>query len=257
LLPHKKRKNLLDISGGSVVAFDVGLGVNIMDNGFILEIYGNVNAINTMNEKKDKVEKSIVLGMGHFTYNNIEGTFLGHANVKVDGSPVICADGDMDLSVTKNSFGFSVGTRDNPLKLDVLCRNKPILFGWFALSDENLDMGAYIDIDEKLETGWIGIKCAEIKPWMQFKFYSGFTTIIDWNPFRVAEAELWLDLYAGVGVKYNFCVNSGNLTIAEVGLGGALKYVAEPESLISGRLYGKVTVLTVGFDLEFSTTVKL
>jgi hypothetical protein len=132
-----------------------------------------------------------------------------------------------------------------------------MLFGWFALSDEKLDMGAHIDINEKLQTGWLGGGCAKVKPWMQFKFYSGFTTLLYWSPCKIAEASIWLDVYAGVGVEYDFCIKSGDLTIAAVGLGGALKYVSEPASVISGRLYGKVTVLSVGFGVDFNAKVNL
>jgi hypothetical protein len=104
---------------------------------------------------------------------------------------------------------------------------------------------------------WIGGGCAKVKPWTRFTFYSGFTTLVYWDPFRIAEASIWLDMYAGVGVKYDFCLKSGNLTIAEVGLGGQLKYVSDPRSVISGTMYGKVRVLGVGFDVDFSAKVEL
>jgi hypothetical protein len=78
-----------------------------------------------------------------------------------------------------------------------------------------------------------------------------------WDPFKIAEASIWLDVYAGVGVDYKTWIKDGRLTIAAVGLGGALKYVAEPESIISGKLYGKVTVLGVGFGVDFGASLQL
>jgi hypothetical protein len=141
--------------------------------------------------------------------------------------------------------------------LDVLCRNKPQLAGWFALSNKYLDMGAYVDIDINLETGWIGGGCAQIKPWVRFMFKSGFSTLVCWDPFKIAEASIWLDMYAGVGVKYDFCLTSGNFIIADVGLGGMLKYVADPASVISGNMHGSVHVLGIGFGVDFSASVEL
>jgi hypothetical protein len=88
-------------------------------------------------------------------------------------------------------------------------------------------------------------------------FKSGFTTLVYWNPLKIAEASIWLDMYAGVGVKYDFCVKSGNFIIADVGMGGSFKYVADPESVISGTLSGKVTVLSVGFGVDFNASLKL
>jgi hypothetical protein len=243
-------------SGGKVVFFDVGLGANIMDRGFMLEIYGKVDALNELS-KDGGLQKSIVSGTGYFTYNSIDETFLGHSTIKVNMTPVMCSSGDMDLAVTKSSFSFSIGTREQPITLDVLCRNKPLLAGWFALSDQSLDMGAYIDIDINLSTGWIGGGCAKIKPWARFMFNSGFTTLIYWNPLKIAEASLWLDMYAGVGIEYDFCLTSGNFRIAEVAFGGSLKYVADPSSVISGTLKGRVTVLNVGFGVNFNTEINL
>ena len=161
------------------------------------------------------------------------------------------------MAITKNSFAFALGTREQPIMLDVLCRGKPQLAGWFALSNQSLDMGAFIDVNLNLETGWIGGSALKIKPWARFKFYSGFTTLVYWSPLKIAEASVWLDVYAGVGVDYKTLMTDGSFTIAAVGLGGSLRYVADPESIISGTLHGKVTVLGVGFGVDFATSLKL
>jgi hypothetical protein len=88
-------------------------------------------------------------------------------------------------------------------------------------------------------------------------FKSGFSTLVHWDPFKIAEVSIWLDMYAGVGVKYDFCLTSGNFIIADVGLGGMLKYVADPSSVISGNMHGSVHVLGIGFGVDFSASVEL
>ena len=245
-----------DAGGGKVAFFEVGMGAGIMDKGFVLEIYGKVDALNEL-DKDGALQKSIINGTGYFTYNSIDETFLGHSTIKANMSPMICCSGDMDLAITKNSFSFAIGTREQPVLFDVLCRGKPQLAGWFALSNQSLDMGAFIDVDLTLETGWIGGTCAKIKPWARFKFYSGFTTLVYWSPLKIAEASVWLDMYAGVGVKYDFCAKSGNFTIADVGMGGHLRYVADPSSELSGNMHGSVHVLGVGFGVNFDVKVNL
>jgi hypothetical protein len=252
--------SFLDRSGGRVAFFDVGLGATVMDKGFILEIYGKVDAANIMREDREgnlALQKSLITGTGNFTLNTIDGTFLGRSTVKTNTDPLICSGGSLDVAITKKDFLLALGTREQPLKLDVLCRGKPQLAGWFALSDQSLDMGAYVDVDLNLSSGWIGGSGLKIRPWARFKFYSGFTTLVYWDPFKISEASIWLDLYAGVGVDYQALLSSGSLTIASVGLGGALRYVADPESIVSGKLYGKVTVLGVGFGVDFNASVKL
>ena len=245
-----------DAGGGKAAFFEVGMGANIMDKGFVLETYGKVDALNELDED-GKLQKSIINGTGYFTYNSIDETFLGHSTIKANMSPLICCSGDMDMAITKNSFAFAIGTREQPVLFDVLCRGKPQLAGWFALSNQSLDMGAFIDVDLNLETGWIGGRCVRIKPWMRFKFYSGFTTLVYWSPLKIAEASVWLDMYAGVGVKYDFCARSGNFVIADVGMGGRLKYVADSGSELSGNMHGSVHVLGVGFGVNFDVKVNL
>ena len=163
----------------------------------------------------------------------------------------------MDLAITKNSFAFAIGTREQPVLFDVLCRGKPQLAGWFALSNQSLDMGAFIDVNLNLETGWIGGSALKIKPWARFKFYSGFTTLVYWSPLKIAEASVWLDVYAGVGVDYKTLMTDGSFTIAAVGLGGSLRYVADPSSELSGNMHGSVHVLSVGFGVNFDVKVNL
>jgi hypothetical protein len=245
-----------DAGGGKIVFFDVGMGASIMDKGFMLEIYGKVDAANKVSDAGE-LQKSLITGTGRFTYNSIDGAFLGRSSVKTNTDPLICCSGDMDLAITRDNFAFSLGTREQPVMLDVLCRSKPQLAGWFALSDQRLDMGAFVDIDVTLETGWIGGRCVRIKPWLRFMFKSGFTTLVYWDPFKIAEAGIWLDMYAGVGVQYDFCLKSGNFIIADVGMGGLLRYVADPSSELSGNMHGSVHVLGVGFNVNFDVKVNL
>jgi hypothetical protein len=40
-------------------------------------------------------------------------------------------------------------------------------------------------------------------------------------------------------------------------MGGALKYVSDPKSVISGRMSGNVTVLGIGFGVDFDAKVEL
>jgi hypothetical protein len=252
--------SFFDVSGGKVAFFDIGLGATIMDRGFILEMYGKVDAANIMKENDKgelKLQKSLISGSGLYTINSIDGTFIGHSNVHTNTQPLICCGGDFDIAITRNGFNFALGTRQQPIMLDVLCRNRPQLAGWFALSNIGLDMGAFIDIDINLETGWIGGGCTKIKPWMRFMFKSGFSAEVFWDPFKIAEASVWFDVYAGVGIKYYFCLKSGNFIIADVGLGGYLKYAADPESILSGNLHGGVHVLGVGFIVSMYAEVKL
>ncbi|MDR1227123.1 MAG: hypothetical protein LBK47_09545 [Prevotellaceae bacterium] len=56
-----------DQTGGKAAFFEVGLGVNVLDRGFILEIYGKVDAANLMSKDKDgnlTLKKSLIAGDG-------------------------------------------------------------------------------------------------------------------------------------------------------------------------------------------------
>ena len=55
----------------------------------------------------------------------------------------------------------------------------------------------------------------------------------------------------------DLAITKNSFAIADVGMGGRLKYVADPGSELSGNMHGSVHVLGVGFGVNFDVKVNL
>lgn len=242
-------------SEGKIIAFDIGAEVTVLDAGFIFEIAGNAFIANVTLEKGGKkiLSRTLVLANGYMCYNSIDEHFVGLFNAHTNTSPLLCAEGEFSVDIGYGKWSMNIGTREKPLFIDVLCTRKPIFKGWFAINNNGLDLGVITSLKLNLSSPWIGFTGFKVKPWAKFNLDFGTTAIVYWNPdFAIQEAHVWIDIYAGVGIKYEFLVTSGNLTIAAVNLGGEVLFTTIPKPYIEGKMYGKVTVfdVSVGFDMD-------
>lgn len=252
-------------SSGAILAFDVGAEISVLEGGFLFEMYGNAGVGNGKitvsadigngeNSRKsvDVFSGSLVTATGYLGYNSIEKHILGNFKVVFHTSPLLCAGGEMNIDVKPGSWFVSVGTREKPIFIDMLCTKHPQFKGWLAANNNGLDMGFMAYIHVKAESPWIGIPGFKVKPWVEVELDFGTTAIVAFKPFAIEEARIWLDFYAGIGVKYKNIFVNGNTTIASVNLGGEVLFRTTPKTYFKGELHGRVVVfdIGVGFNME-------
>jgi hypothetical protein len=240
-------------SDGSVLMFDVGLEVEILNKGFIFEMNGNAWVANSIDN--GEVSSYVVIASGYLMFNTAEKHFLANLTALVEVKPLICAGGEMNVDISSDYWRVSVGTREEPFYLDLFCMGSPFIMSWFDIDKERLDAGLIVRIDIEATSGWIGPSLCQVKPWARLFFEMGTTAIIYWKPFAIGEARVWLDLYVGVGVSTK-CVREKEFVIAAVSIGGELMFRTIPETILYGSAYGQITILgmSIGFDLEVETT---
>ncbi|MFT3738789.1 MAG: hypothetical protein QM786_08515 [Breznakibacter sp.] len=233
---------------GSIIAFDIGAEISVLDGGFIFEMYGNaaIGNGNVVARGVDLGKHSLVAATGYLGYNSIESHFVGRFEVTFNTSPVLCAGGEMGVDVKPGHWAVYVGTREKPIFIDLFCTKHPQFKGWFDANNDGLDMGFMAYIHIKAESPWIGISGFKIKPWAEFKLDFGATAIVDFKPFAIEEAHVWLDIYAGIGVKYKTFLGGGNLTIAAINIGGEVLFRTTPKTYFKGNLHGRVVVFNIG-----------
>jgi hypothetical protein len=246
-------------SKGSIIAFDIGAEITILDGGFIFEMYGNaaIGNGNVVVAGVDFGKKSLIFATGYLGYNSIEKHFVATLSILFNTKPLLCAGGEMGVDIKPGHWEIYVGKKATPIFVDMFCTGSPQFKGWFDANNDGIDMGLLAYIHIIAESPWIGFTGFKVKPWFEFKFDFGCTAIIDFKPkFGVEEAHVWLDIYAGIGVKYQFLFSSGNLTIAAINLGGEVLFRTIPKTYIMGELHGRVTVFNigVGFSLKVEHT---
>lgn len=246
-------------TSAAILAFDVSTDITVLDGGFIFEMSGNAYIANlTVTVKGRKIiSRYLAVATGYICYNSVENHLVGLFEAHTNTSPLLCIGGELSVDIGKGHWSVAVGTREKPLFVNIFCLNKPVFQGWFAINNNGLDLGLMTYIHVKASSPWIGFTGFKVKPWAEFKFDFGATAIILWKPsFEIPEAHVWIELYAGIGVKYKFLFSSGNLTIASVNVGGEVMFSTTPDAYIEGKIKGKVTVFNVGvgfkLDLKYN-----
>jgi hypothetical protein len=240
---------------GATVVFNVGLELAFMERGFIMQLDGQADVGNTI--EGGKVVKSIITAKGLMQYNSEEKHFLANLSATLNTSPWLCAGGEFNLDIYENKWQVSLGTRDNPIMMRLLCKDFLTAKSWLMINQNGIDLGLVNKCNIDLSTPWIGPSACQIKGYVKIDFEFGATTVIIWKPqFGVQEAKVWLDLLVALGIEYKTFFNSGNMVIASVGLGGSLAFGTMPQTYLRGKMYGNVTVMNcgIGFDMDVDKT---
>jgi hypothetical protein len=281
-----------DQSGGGIAIFDVDFEMNIMKQGFELNMNGNAllgnninrsgqqgagtsqNSNNTVGGAKEKIDvpRSLAKGYGSMGYSSISNIFYAQAGVTMQLSPLLCVGGEFNAYIAPNDWAFSVGTRENPLYAKLLCMDAISLKSWFSLSKTMLDVGLLMNIDLSLRSPWIGPSALRARAYAEFLFRAGCEAVVYWKPLRVRDASIYADLRIALGIEYETWLSSGKIDLIAIAFGGHLIYLSRTKedleadrgtpkqvtdymgnsySMLSGRLYGSVTIIGIKIGVDF------
>ena len=251
-----------DGAKGRVASLNVGLELQLQEDGFIIELNGSVKAANIAKTTKEgdlNIIRSFAEGTGFLRYNCAEKHFLGNFTVETKASPIVCSRGEMNIDISKDWWGVSVGTREKPLGLAIFCKDT-IFRGWFDINKTGLDMGLMKNIDLNLHSPWINIGIAKFRGWARYKYDFETELVMAWNPkFEVQKARVYMDFYTGVGIDYKtppLYKKTRKFTIASVNYGGTLEFATAPEAYLYGEVHGSITVLNKKAGLSMEVDIK-
>ncbi len=267
------RVYMMDKDGeGQVIDFNLGLELELVSGGFVLELNGDALISNTPNDPDpvttDKpvgdgshtYKKSMAAANGFLRYNSVDKHLLGELNAELLTSPVLCAGGGMIIDISKDWWQFAIGTREEPMAIALLCRDT-IFKGWFDINKTGLDVGLFAHLGFDLRTPYVNLVVAKVQGWASFRFDFEAELIAYWKPkFGIQKARVFLDLYAGIGINYKtppLYKKVNTFTIAAVNLGGELEFATMPEAYLKGGMHGSVTVLNCTVGLKFDAEINL
>jgi len=174
----------------------------------------------------------------------------------VAGNKPVCIKGAMALDVSPGHFSLDIGTEEQRIEIYPTCTG----FGgggWLGIHDSNLDVGVF--------AGWkasatvsVGSDVIGASLTAAAGAELGVRANLDLDPFKIKNAGVWIDLYAGLYAKYWAVGASGSLTIAELRLHGQLMVYFEDKTRITGSLDGSICILdiiTADFGMSFDTTI--
>lgn len=232
-------------SKGKIIKFDVGAKVEIIPGGFKIAMLGNSLIGNAKGF-------SFATGKGELSYNSAEKHFIGAFGVNTNTKPLLCAGGTMGVDVKPNAWVIAIGTRQSPITVNPFCGGAFKTDGWLMINKEKVDLGLHIRQSLKIESPvWIGIPlCCSIKPYANAGFDFEASGIVQFDPIGVQEAQVSIDMWAGVGCYWETFWDSGKWDLASVALGGKLGFQTIEKTRMWGKMYGEVTV--AGIDVDFS-----
>lgn len=231
---------------GSIIRFDVGAKVEIIPGGFYIGMLGNAKVGNAGGF-------SLATGKGEISYNSAEKHFIGMFDVAINTSPLLCAGGRMGIDVNPKFWMICVGTREDPIHVRPLCTGG--INGWFVINKRGLDLGLNISAHFRIASPWISFAIIDVKPFAEAGFEFDAQAVLDWDPFGVRHAHVKLEMYAGIGVEYDWPWPGGDGTwyLARVALGGEVGFQTIERTKIWGKMHGEVEV--VGIEVGFAMNV--
>jgi len=177
-------------------------------------------------------------------------------NAAVASKEPFCLNGAMALEISPGEFHLDVGTEEQQIEVFPCCSG----FGgggWLGIHNSEVDLGVF--------AGWragasvdIGSDVCGAGMTARIGAELGVRAKLDLDPFKMHEAGVWVELYAGLSVRYWCTGGSGSLTIAEALLRGDLMVYFESETRVTGSLNGSIVLLDIissDFEMSFDTTL--
>jgi len=142
------------------------------------------------------------------------------------------------------------------------------------VSNTMLDVGLHMLVDVDARTPTIDLGFIEFNAYAKLHYEFGAEVVVYWKPLKLKDAAIYMDLSVAIGIGYDlpWPLGGGDLDLLGVGLGGHLIYRSRSAdemtavlgtekqlanytgeySVLSGRLYGNVTVIgfKIGLDME-------
>ncbi len=174
----------------------------------------------------------------------------------VAGNNPVCINGAMAMDVSPGSFNLDIGTETQRVEVYPTCSG----FGgggWLGIHNTNVNVGVF--------AGWrasasvsIGSDAVGASLSATANAELGVRANLDLDPFKINNAGVWVDIYAGIYARYWAVGVSGSLTIAEIRLHGDLMLYFADKTRVEGNLNGSICILDIisaSFDMSFSSTI--
>jgi len=197
------------------------------------------------------INTSILEGTGTMTIDIVDDHVIAVADVN-SGTPVLCAQGHLDMETSKNVFDINLGSPAEPVYYVPSCFGLA-LEGWMNLTKSDIFFGAGLRAQMEFNSPWIGIgEVARIKPYAGISIAAGMHTKLTWDPkFELNDIGLWVHANAGVYCKYEWLKKEGEWSLGKISLAGNFNVQLNPKPIIiTGVLKGSVEILDTDIDFE-------
>ncbi|HBS85030.1 MAG: hypothetical protein A2W91_07325 [Bacteroidetes bacterium GWF2_38_335] len=242
------------VNAGHNLRIEAGTTVVVQESGnYDLEFSGNVQAKSPNPQLLTIDNSAVVKGSLDFSYNSESDHFLGLAAVEIN-NPGLCASADMAVDVKPGEWSLRVGSPENKVVFLPGCTGWAPT-GWLNLTQTDAEIGLGLSFSAMARTpNPISIGAYRVTPFAGFYAAAGISAKVQYNPvFRIKEASVWAEAWAGIGADWTRGDDSGTWTLAEAYISGSAGVIFDPKPIkVEGRLAGEITILCISADFEMS-----
>lgn len=177
-------------------------------------------------------------------------------SVKTDIGTIkpVCATGKIGGFFKTNDWAIDVGTKENPLEVELGCVSALRSSGYIKARPNGLL--AHGEIDKRAETsGGFGMEIGEIDFWAKASLYVAAEIGLSFDDPAIF-GSIEADARASAGVDVTLLGDTDSYDFANVRVGGNLSFKVDSDFCLSGNLDGEVSILGIGVDLTVGVEVK-
>jgi hypothetical protein len=251
---------LFDKNGGQTMRLDVA-GEYIMgvDKNYIVSFDGNLQLMNNSPKVTEIDRSAAVQGIVRFSYNSAEEHFLGYGRVEINRPGQLCAAASVLVDTKPGKWRVEVGSRDDRVIFIPACAGwSPT--GWLAITESEAELGLGVQYSFKFQTPNMNFGIVDVNIYFDAGVAFGVQVAIRYKPsFALLRAGIWADVWADVGINYEFpwpFDGWQRFSVLSLYARGDLLMIFEPSPVtLQGRLKGYVRLLSI-VDIDFDASFK-
>lgn len=254
---------LFDGGGGKTMRLDVA-GEYVMgaDKNYIVSFEGNLQLMNSSPRVLEIDKTAAIKGIVRFSYNSAEQHFLGYGRVEVNKPGQLCATASILVDTKPSKWRVELGSREDRIIFIPACAGwSPT--GWMAISESDAELGLGIQYSYKFRTPNMYFAIVKVNIDFDAGFAFGVQAAIRYNPnFALLKAGVWADVWADIGINYEFAwpFNGWHrFSVLQLYARADLLLIFEPSpSMLKGSLKGYVRLLSIvniDFDAGFEAKI--
>ncbi|MFM9836898.1 MAG: hypothetical protein ACKVOQ_01470 [Cyclobacteriaceae bacterium] len=247
-------------NSGTTMRLDLA-GEYIMgaDKNYVVTFDGNLQLMNKSPKVLEIDPAAAVKGIVRFSYNSAEQHFLGYGRVEINKPGQLCATASVLVDTKPGKWRVEVGSREDRVIFIPACAGwSPT--GWLAITESEAELGLGVQYSFKFQTPNMNFGIVTVNIYFDAGVAFGVQVAIRYKPnFALLRAGIWADVWADVGINYEFpwpFDGWQRFSVLSLYARGDLLMIFEPSPVtLQGRLKGYVRLLSI-VDINFDASFK-
>jgi hypothetical protein len=252
-----------DGKGGKTMRLDLaGEYVMGVDKNYIVTFEGNVQLMNESPKVTEIDRQAAVQGIIKISYNSAEQHFLGYGRIEINKPGILCLVASVLVDTKPGKWRVEVGSREDRVIVQPACAGWAPT-GWLMVSESEAELGIGLQYSIKYKSPTVNLALVAFNIYFDAGIAAGVQVRVRYDPnFALLRAGLWAELWADVGINYEFpwpFDGWQRFSVVDIHLSGDLVVIFEPSpTTMEGKLKGYcrlLSIVNIDIDAGFKVTL--